>query len=120
MTRRFAMVMVMAMAFSGVTTACLDDSITGTRPLSFSVTADVTTPVVGQDVTFSFEAGGTGLRSVAIDFGDGVTDTTSYFGPVAATGQVLHAYTSTGIFLVRGTAVANAGVASDEITVTVN
>ncbi len=108
------------MALLGVTTACLDDSITGTRPLSFSFTADVTTPMVGQDVTFSFAATGTGLSRVAIDFGDGVVDTTTYVGPIEATGQAIHAYGSTGIFVVRGEAVANAGVASDEINVTVN
>lgn len=118
MSRIFATLVVMAVL--GATTACLDDSITGTRPLSFSVTADLTTPAVGQEVTFSFAAAGTGLRSVAIDFGDGVIDTTSYFGPLEATGQVLHAYGSAGVFVVRGEAVANAGVASDEITITVN
>ena len=102
------------------TLACLDDSITGTRELSFSMTIDLTTPTTGQDITVSFDATGTGLSSVAIDFGDGVVETKTYVGPIEVGGQATHAYGSTGVFIVRGEAVANAGVASDEITVTVN
>ena len=113
-------VTLMAVALLGVITACLDDSITGTRPLSFDITADVTTATVGQDVTFSFAATGTGLRFVSIDFGDGVVDTTAYAGPIEVGGQAVHAYSSTGVFVVLGEAFANAGVASEEISITVN
>ena len=109
-----------AVALLGVITACLDDSITGTRPLSFDITADVTTTTVGQVVTFSFAATGTGLRLVAIDFGDGVADTTTYSGPIEVGGQAIHAFASMGVFLVRGEALAAAGSASEEITITVN
>ena len=109
-----------AAALLGVITACLDDSITGTRPLSFDLTADVTTPTAGQDVTFSFAATGTLLRSVFIDFGDGAVDTTTYVGPVTVTGQAIHAFDSIGVFVVVGEAFGAAGSVTEEITITVN
>ena len=113
-------VTLMAISLLGAATGCLDDSITGTRPLTFNITADVSTATVGQTVTFSFAATGTLLRSVSIDFGDGEVDTNTYFGPVEVTGQAAHAFASTGVFLVRGEALAAAGSASGEITITVN
>ena len=113
-------VTLVAATLLGTITACLDNSVTGTRPLSFDITADVTAPTVGQDVTFSFAATGTSLRLVSIDFGDGAADTTTYVGPIEVTGQAIHAFASMGVFVVRGEAFAAQGSTSDEITITVN
>ena len=66
-----ALITAAAVGLVGVTTGCLDDSVTGTRPLSLTLSADVTTATVGQTVTVSFEATGTGLAEVSIDFRDG-------------------------------------------------
>ena len=103
----------------GASAACLND-ITGTRPLSFSMTSDVTTATIGQTVTFSYLATGTGLRRVILDYGDGVVDTMTYPLPLELTDQATHAFDSTGAFIVRGQAEANAGSVSQELTITVN
>lgn len=108
-----------AVAFVGTTAACLED-ISGTRPLSFSMTADMTTATVGETVTFSYLATGTGLRRVILDYGDGVVDTMTYPLPLELTDQVSHAFDNTGAFTVRGEAQANEGNASQELTITVN
>jgi hypothetical protein len=108
-----------AVALVAATAACLDD-ISGTRPLTFSMTADVTTATVGQTVTFSYLATGTGLRRVILDYGDGVVDTATYPLPLELTDQAFHAFDLTGTFTVRGEAQANDGNASQELTVTVN
>lgn len=116
---RTAAAAVAAAALVGATAACLDD-ISGTRPLSFSMTANVSTVTVGQTVTFSYLATGTGLRRVILDYGDGVVDTATYPLPLELTDQAFHSFDVTGTFTVRGEAQANAGNASQELTITVN
>ncbi len=104
----------------GATSACLDD-VTGTRPLSIALSADNTTPAVGEDVTISWVATGTDLGRVIIEFGDLTADTTDYnLLPLEVGGQVTHAYTAAGSYTVRGTALALIGTISDELTITVN
>lgn len=110
-----------AMALVGATAACLDDSITGTRALGFTLSSDLTTVAIGEDVTFSLAAQGTGLRVVRVDFGDGVVDST-IFQPstLEATKELVHSYTGSGSFMVRGMAEANDGTARDSVLITVN
>lgn len=110
-----------AVALVGATAACLDDSITGTRPLGFTLSSDLSTVAIGEDITFSYAAQGTGLRVVRLDFGDGVVDST-IFQPstLEATKQIVHSYTGGGAFMVRGMAEASEGTARDSVLITVN
>jgi hypothetical protein len=100
--------------------ACLDDSITGTRPLAFSMTASTQTASVGQDITFSYEATGTALQWVVVDYGDGLADTVfTSSNVVEASGTLTHAYDLTGDFLVSGKAENFTGTRTQEIDIEV-
>lgn len=106
---------------STATAACLDDSITGTRPLDFSLTADVATALVGEGVTFRYDAQGTGLRVVRVDWGDGMADSVAFPGAtVEGSGDVEHTFALAGTYMVRGEAVTLIGTARDSVTVTIN
>lgn len=110
-----------ASVLTGLAAACLDDDITGTRPLAFSLTSSGTTAVVDQEVTFSYDAQGTGLRIVRINYGDGVSDSTTFrSSTVSGAGDLTHSFTMAGTFVVRGEAQAQAGVAKDSVVVTIN
>lgn len=98
---------------------CLTE-VTGTRPVTISVSADVTTPTVGQTVTVSFAATGTGVAQVVIDFGDGESTTKFYGGPVEVTDFATHSYAAAGPYLVSAEVVAAAGSATDTLTITVS
>ncbi len=101
---------------------CLDDSITGTRPVTLSIAAESETAAVGDPVTVSFSATGTGLISVTMDWGDGgVIDTVSLGGqPVEAAGRVEHTYSEAGSYTITGTASASNGTASSQTTVQIS
>lgn len=116
---RKAFIAVTGAILLGVTTGCLDE-VTGTRPLSMTMSVDAATPAVGDTVTFSFQVTGTGLSAVNIDFGDGETDAHTYFGSVEAAGFSTHAYAAAGSYVVRGEVIAAAGSTTDSVTVTVN
>ncbi len=100
---------------------CLDDSITGTRPVTLSIATESETAAVGDPVTVSFSATGTGLISVTMDWGDGVIDTVSLGGqPVEAAGRVEHTYSEAGSYTITGTASASNGTASSQTTVQIS
>ena len=101
--------------------ACLDDSITGTRPFTFSINATPTTVLVSEDVTFRYEATGTDLRIIWFDYGDGTADTVLLgFTILEADGTLTHAFETTGSFSVLGRVRAQAGLDSARITIQVN
>ena len=118
--KRTAMAVVLLVT-AGVVAGCLDDSITGTRPLSFSMSASATTVVVNTDVTFSYQATGTRLQRVWVDYGDEAADTVFFGGSIlAAEGSLTHAFATTGSFVVSGSAWAFAGTKTQQITIQVN
>ena len=101
-----------------VAAGCLDDSITGTRPVTLSIVVASETAAVGEQVTVAYSASGTGLISVIVDWGDGVIDTVSFGGlPVEAAGNVEHTYSDAGTYDITGTVSARNGTASSETTV---
>ena len=102
--------------------SCLDDSITGTRPISFSLTADLVTVTVGNEVTFSYNATGTQMQGVILDYGDGVVDSVDVTGGnvIEAGGVLMHTFTVPGAFLVRGRVETVAEVRRDSLTIQVN
>jgi hypothetical protein len=108
-------------ALATTTAACLDDSITGTRPLDFSLTTETASAPVGSDVTFRYDAQGTGLSLVRFDFGDGLADSVAFPGAaVEGEGTIVHAFGLAGTYTVRGQALTFIGTATDSVTVTIN
>jgi len=113
---RIAVVLAVVATASG----CLDD-VTGTRPLSISLTSDITSATTGQDVTFTFEAQGTGLSKVTIAFGDSEFAEHTYpSSAVEAAGFSTHSYASAGVYTVVATVDASNGTLADSLSVTVN
>jgi len=103
-----------------VGSACLDDSITGTRPLSFNFTADPTSASVGQTVTFSYAATGTRIQGVIVEYGDGSADSVFTPGTVVEVEGVLeHAYEITGTFQAVGRLETTQTFLADTVTIQV-
>lgn len=113
-----AILAVLAAALVGA--ACLDDDITGTRTLSFSLSANPTTATVGQSITFTYNATGTGISAIVVDYGDGGLDTLTFSGPLEVAGTLNHAYQAAASYVATGQVIAVAGVASETVTITVN
>lgn len=108
------------LAAVGAATACLDDSVTGTRPLVFSMSADPVTAEIAEPVTFTFTAEGTNIVAVVVDFGDGMADTLTNPPAVMVTDFTVHSYEEAGLYTAVGKVVAQNGTLSDEVEVTVN
>lgn len=117
---------ILAVSVTLVTlTACLDETITGQRPLSFNLSVDSTTIDAGGAVTFEYSATGTGILGIIIDYGDGVVDSTDIVAQ-ARGGNVVefsdnpqHVYEVAGVYRVVGRLEATSGSRSDEVEVTV-
>lgn len=120
MTRTNLFRLTLLLAAATATGACLDDSITGTRPLSIQIIASTTTPAVGAAVDFEFLAQGRGLSLVVLNYGDGGVDSVTFSGPVEAGGDLVHTYTVAGMFTVVGEATGIEGITADSLTITVN
>lgn len=111
----------LALAGWAAATACLDDSITGTRPLSIDITVTPATATVDEVVTVRYVVTGTGLAGVIVDWGDGVVDSVPFIGSaVEAEGPVEHQYTAAGTYGILGTVEGLNGALTDEASVTIN
>lgn len=104
---------------TAATAACLDDSITGTRPLSFSLSVSPGTALVGDSVDFEYEATGTAIRGVVLAYGDGVADTifAETSNEVERAGVLRYAYDAAGTFEVVGSVVTSIGTRADTVQV---
>jgi PKD repeat protein len=101
-----------------VASGCLDDSITGTRAVTLTILVDVQSAAVGESVTVSYDATGTSIASVIVDWGDGEQTPVEFdIRPVEATGAVEHAYSDAGSYTITGTVNASNGVVTSEATV---
>lgn len=100
--------------------ACLDESVTGTRALSFALEANATDVAVGATVRFTFTGEGTNVTAVVVEFGDGVADTLTYPPAVSVGDFTEHSYEAAGTYTATGTIIAQNGRLSDEVAVTVN
>lgn len=118
MITRFAKLLALALPLMAA--GCLNNEITGTRDLTFTMTADAETATVDQVVTFLYSATGTSLTSVVVDFGDDEEIARGYFGAVEITDFVEHAFTAAGTYTVVAAATAENGVATDSVTVVVS
>jgi hypothetical protein len=94
-------------------------------PTNMDLTVDASAKAVGEDFSFTYDAQGTALNRVVVEFGDGSHDSdTTFFGAFQSatmSGVMVHSYDSTGTFTVVGW-VEDLAVGADtvELTVTVN
>ncbi len=102
-----------------VAASCLDNSITGVRPLTLTLTAEPATTLVGDSITFRYTATGTDLLVIQMDYGDGETGSIPALssGAVNMSGYVAHAYSAAGTYVATGTAVDQTGSVTQEVTV---
>ena len=115
---RWAPIWVLAVVVL-VATSCLDNSITGVRSLTLTLTVEPATALVGDSITFRYEATGTDLSTIQLDYGDGETGSVPSLGAGAVdmTGLLKHAYAAAGSYVATGTAYDNTGALSQEVTV---
>ncbi|MEX0837077.1 MAG: hypothetical protein WD101_02005 [Gemmatimonadota bacterium] len=115
-------VAVLGLLLAAATTACLDDSITGTRPLSFSLEVDRSTAEVGDSVVFTYDATGTSIFAVILAYGDGVVDTlpTGSSNQVERRESVGYAYETAGSYEVIGRVITSIGETADSVDVVIN
>ncbi|MDZ7778912.1 MAG: hypothetical protein U5R14_03105 [Gemmatimonadota bacterium] len=116
------LVALTALLSTGVLAACLDDDITGTRALSFTLTADPASAEVGDSITFTYDASGTSILGVLLDYGDGVQDTIVAQTPnqVERIEEVKYAYEIAGSFEVVGRLETGDGGTSDTVSVEIS
>ena len=118
-TSRWVPIWAIAVAVS-LAAGCLDDSITGVRTLTLTLTVEPATAAVGDSITFRYAATGTDLFAIALDYGDGQTGSVPVLagaGVVELTGFLKHAYAEAATYVATGTAIDNTGVLSREVTV---
>ena len=111
------------LAALAMTGCILEDEVV--VPTGLNLTVDGGTKAVGEDFSFSYDAQGTALNRVVVQYGDGNQDSDStFFGAFQSaemSGVMVHAYDSTGTFTVVGW-VEDLAIGADtvELTVTVN
>lgn len=104
-----------------VTAGCLDDSITGSRPLTMAITVEPETASVNETVVAQYTATGTGIYGIVMDWGDGVVDSIQLSGTVVtAAGPVEHDYLVAGEYQVRGRVEAQNGNLTSSFPVVIN
>lgn len=115
-TTPFALLAVVGIAAS----ACLDDSITGSRTLGVQLTTAATAVETGETLTATVSAMGTGLQGLVVDWGDGVVDSLSLTGLVVTVENDFdHDYSAEGTYSIVATAEDQTGSISDSTTVDV-
>ena len=115
---RRAQIWILAVAVS-LAMGCLDNNITGVRPLTLTLTVEPATAAVGDSITFQYAATGTDLSAIVMDYGDGETGSVPSLGAGAVdmTGLLKHAYATAGSYVATGTAYDNTGSVTQEVTV---
>lgn len=113
---------VLGLLLAASTTACLDDSITGTRPLTFSLEVDRSSALVGDSLVFTYNATGTSIFAVIMNYGDGVIDTlrTGSTNQVERRESVGYAYETAGAYEVIGRVLTGIGERADTVDVQIN
>lgn len=100
--------------------ACSDLTFEGGGPVAIQLSADRTSVPAGGSVEFSYDARGTYLSSVAIEYGDGVVDSVLTLGAQSAAGVVSHTFELPGSYTVIGRAEDRAtGTATAEVVIQV-
>jgi hypothetical protein len=112
--------LLLALLVVGVAASCIDNSITGVRTARMALSVTPTTLSAGGKVAITYDAEGTGIARIVLNYGDGVADTSTFSGPVVVSGDIEHTYAAAGTYILVGTVGATAGVASDSVTITVN
>jgi hypothetical protein len=100
--------------------ACLNNDVTGTRPLTTTITSSSPTVTLGDSIGFEFGATGTGIVLFVLDYGDASADTITFSGPIEIGGLLWHTYLAAGAYTVVGRTTSVSGSVSDSVAVTVN
>ncbi len=96
---RFCGGLLLAGTLLAVVTACSSSSTDAGGPLSITLTVDKTTGVAAVDTfSFHYEATGTDILGVVLEFGDGQADSLSALGAARAGATRTHVYGSAGVF----------------------
>lgn len=101
--------------------SCSSIASSGGKPLTLTLTTDRQTAAVGQDVTFTYDATGTSISGILLEYGDGALDSINSYGSQTASGRRVHAYGAAGDYVVVGTifdAVDGTRSATAAVTVT--
>jgi len=97
---------------------CSDITVTGAKPLTFTLDADRTSAPTGVEIEFRFEATGSYLNGVILQYGDGAGDSIPMNGAQTASGHRRHAYDAAGQYQVIGVLEdASEGMRSDTLLV---
>ena len=92
-------------------------------PTQLLLTVDGSTKSIGEDFSFSYDAQGTALNRVVLEYGDGSTDSdTTFFGGAQSAemaGIMVHAYDSVGSYTIVGW-VEDLAVGADTVILTVD
>lgn len=100
--------------------ACLDLPVDEGRPTGIVLVANPATATVGETVIFTFEAQGTELFGVLVDYQDGVVDSVRAFGAQTMGADLEHAFTTAADHEVVATVFENSGrTVSDTVVVPV-
>lgn len=112
--------LLVAVLAGAILAACSDVVFEGGGPLRITVTAEPASPRAGQEARLVYDAIGSILVSVVVEYGDGTADTVDTFGAQTASGYFVHTYQEPGAFTVIGTVFDNLqGPASTQLTVQV-
>ena len=88
-------------------------------PPRFELTADMTAGAVGDTFVIGFEAEGSLLLGVDVDYGDGSTERFPLTGSLRASGSAEHVYREPGSYRVTGVLRDGASERVDELTIEV-
>ena len=113
------------LATLAVMSCILDGPLDEARETQIILTVDAEVKGVGEDFSFTYDAQGTALNRVVVEFGDGASQADStFFGVFQSAemdGVMIHAYDSTGSYTVLGWVEDLAvGIDSVQLVVTVN
>lgn len=111
---RVAAPLVLAAALAACTEVTYDED----ADVRVELTASPTTARTGQSITFTLEAEGSVLDYIAVQYGDGGTDTIQTSNAQTAYGTFVHAYATVGTFRAVGSVWdVRQGVATDTVVI---
>lgn len=105
--RKSSRIALCALVVAPLWLACSDVTFEGGGPLSITLSADQTAPTAGGTVTFSYDAVGSILVGIILDYGDGTADSVAASGAQTAVGHLAHTYEAAGTFTAEATVLDN-------------
>lgn len=123
MTRRPLRAAVPLLALPAVLggAACTDITVDDGRRTAITLTADPVVAVVGQTVSFTFDAEGQSLAGVRLAYGDGAVDSVAAQGAQTASADLEHAYAAAADYRAIATVIElNGSRRADTVVISVS